>query len=151
MTSEGEIEPGWIERLDLVNRRRREGSTFGGPPLESEIEARFTASQRLAVYGTLAPGRSNHYLLQNLAGEWSEGVVRGALEDVGWGAVQGYPALRWDPRGERKVRAHLLVSPELPLHWEQLDAFEGESYVRVLVTVELDGGGIEVANLYEAR
>jgi gamma-glutamylcyclotransferase (GGCT)/AIG2-like uncharacterized protein YtfP len=151
MASDGEAGPTLVERLELVNRRRREGSTFGGPRLEEEIEARFAVSRRLAVYGTLAPGRSNHYLLEDLIGEWSEGQVHGSMEDVGWGAVQGYPALRWHPQGERVVRAHLLVSPELPRHWEQLDAFEGESYVRVLVTFELDGGGIAIANLYEAR
>jgi gamma-glutamylcyclotransferase (GGCT)/AIG2-like uncharacterized protein YtfP len=140
-----------VEHVQLVNRRRREGSSDGSPRLEEELETRFAVSSHLAVYGSLAPGRSNHYLLQDLAGEWSEGVVRGSMEDVGWGAVQGYPALRWDPQGEQKVRAYLLVSPELPRHWMQLDAFEGESYVRVLVTVELDGGGIAIANLYEAR
>ena len=41
------------------------------------------ADWRLAVYGTLAPGRPNHHQLSALSGRWSEGHVRGQLHEAG--------------------------------------------------------------------
>ncbi len=42
--------------------------------------------ERLATYGTLAPGRANHHQLDGLAGRWFVGSVRGRLFASGWGA-----------------------------------------------------------------
>jgi gamma-glutamylcyclotransferase (GGCT)/AIG2-like uncharacterized protein YtfP len=98
---------------------------------------------RLAVYGTLAPGRSNHGQLAGLAGDWSHGVVRGALHQAGWGAGEGYPGLTLDPEGA-EVPVQVFTSPDLPAHWARLDAFEGADYRRVEVTVTgADGAAIE--------
>jgi hypothetical protein len=45
----------------------------------------------------------------------------------------------------------MLVSSDLPLHWALLDEFEGVEYVRILVPIEdEDGGLIAVANTYVA-
>jgi len=141
--------------LASVNRLRFRSSSEGEQARreerEVELDERFGCSRRLAVYGSLVPGRTNHYMLSDLTGEWALGMVRGALRDVGWGAVQGYPALCWDPRSEQDVAVHLFVSPELPRRWGRLDAFEGEGYLRILVTLELAGWGGEVANLYAVR
>ena len=51
------------------------------------------ALERLATYGSLAPGRPNHHQLDGLEGRWSKGHVDGLLVDAGWGASLGYPAL----------------------------------------------------------
>ena len=106
------------------------------------------ASHRLAVYGSLASGQPNHSVIQNIRGEWTDGFVRGELTESGWGSGMGYPALTWDPDGDR-VPVKMLVSSELPEHWKRLDDFEGAEYVRVLVPVEdEDGELIAVANIY---
>jgi len=53
---------------------------------------------RLAVYGSLQPGRENHYLLAKYPGSWSRGRVRGDLVNAGWGAAGGYLGFipRWN-------------------------------------------------------
>lgn len=55
--------------------------------------------QRLAVYGTLGPGRPNHHQLAGMRGDWSEGVLHGHLHESGWGAALGYPGIVLDPHG----------------------------------------------------
>ena len=103
--------------------------------------------ERLVVYGSLAPGEPNHHLLADLTGTWTEGFVRGHLTQVGWGAAQGYPALR--PASDApRVRAFLLESEELRDRWAELDEFEGEGYERVLVSFETETAEPVVAQLY---
>lgn len=101
-----------------------------------------TTDHRLATYGTLAPGRPNHYQLAGLRGRWLKGIVRGRLVAEGWGAALGYPALVLDPAGD-PVEVHLFESPDLPLHWARLDAFEGDGYRRAAVGVETPEGILE--------
>ncbi len=103
---------------------------------------RFEAEHRLAVYGSLAPGRSNHHQLSGLRGTWAQGRVRGRLLDQGWSAAQGYPALILDPEGS-DVAVQVFTSADLPAHWVRLDAFEGEGYRRVTTKVETDDGVTE--------
>jgi gamma-glutamylcyclotransferase (GGCT)/AIG2-like uncharacterized protein YtfP len=97
---------------------------------------------RLAVYGTLAPGRENHHQMAGMAGTWRPGSVRGHLVPEGWGAALGYPALMLDPAGPL-VPVQLFESADLPAHWPRLDDFEGPGYRRTPVTVALDDGPIE--------
>ena len=92
------------------------------------------AETRLAVYGTLAPGRSNHHQLAGLEGRWRKGTVRGRLFESGWGAALGYPGLILDEQGEA-VEVQLFESPDLPAHWQRLDEFEGVGYQRVTAAV----------------
>jgi len=101
---------------------------------------------RLAVYGTLAPGRPNHRLLRGLPGLWIEGTVRGHLHEAGWGAEQGYPGLILDPDGPT-VDVHLFDSPDLPEHWTRLDEFEGSGYRRTVTTVSTTQGDL-TASIY---
>jgi gamma-glutamylcyclotransferase (GGCT)/AIG2-like uncharacterized protein YtfP len=89
---------------------------------------------RLAVYGTLAPGRSNHHQLVGLDGHWRAGAVRGRLVAEGWAATEGYPALFPDPAGP-VVEIQLFESADLPRHWERLDDFEGPGYHRIAIAV----------------
>ncbi len=103
---------------------------------------------RLAVYGSLAPGRPNAWVLAPLEGRWiTGGYVRGRLHREGWGAAHGFPGLDWDPTGDR-VRVEVFVSCELPKHWERLDAFEGSDYRRIVVPVEGLAAGPLASHIY---
>ncbi len=98
----------------------------------------------LAVYGTLAPGRSNHNQLEGLAGSWLEGTVRGQVFEQAW---CGYPGIILNADGP-SVSVLLFHSPDLPKHWERLDAFEGVGYRRVLTQVSREDGDVD-AYIYE--
>ena len=95
---------------------------------------------RLAVYGSLAPGRINHQQISSLAGKWLRGSVHGKLFASGWGSALGYPGLILDPLGP-VVEVDLFESLDLPEHWERLDEFEGNGYRRVATEVKTDEGG----------
>ena len=102
--------------------------------------------QRLATYGTLAPGRPNHHQLDGLQGRWLNGHVDGMLVDAGWGASLGYPALVLDLAGSA-IGVDVFESVDLPAHWERLDAFEGPGYERVVTTVHTSTGDVD-ASIY---
>ena len=104
------------------------------------------AAQRLAVYGTLAPGRPNHHKLSGLSGRWIDGTVRGHLRGDGWGADLGYPGIDLDPDGPT-VEVALLESPDLPDHWNRLDEFEGAGYCRATTSVVTAEGEL-AASIY---
>jgi gamma-glutamylcyclotransferase (GGCT)/AIG2-like uncharacterized protein YtfP len=95
---------------------------------------------RLAVYGTLRPGESNHALLDGVPGTWLTGTVQGVRF-----TAKGYPAFRL---GNGEVPVSVLTSAALPEHWARLDEFEGKDYRRILVPVRLTDGAVLVANLY---
>ena len=97
---------------------------------------------RLATYGTLAPGRSNHHQLAGLRGRWLVGSVKGRRIARGWGAALGFPALILAENGE-DVEVHVFVSPDLPAHWDRLDAFEGSGYRRAQARVETTEGKVD--------
>lgn len=105
--------------------RRRDAGT---PPFE-----------RLFVYGTLAPGRPNEHVLANVSGEWQPATIRGELRQQGWGAAVGFPGIVLDEDGP-EVHGMLLISAELSEHWQRLDDFEGDGYVRVLAKAVLPSG-----------
>jgi gamma-glutamylcyclotransferase (GGCT)/AIG2-like uncharacterized protein YtfP len=94
---------------------------------------------RLAVYGTLAPGRVNYHQISGLAGSWQRGTVKGKLFSSGWGAALGFPGLILDPLGP-SVDVDLFESMDLPEHWARLDEFEGSGYRRVVATVNTGEG-----------
>jgi gamma-glutamylcyclotransferase (GGCT)/AIG2-like uncharacterized protein YtfP len=138
-----------IETANAARRLRRVA-----PEAEAQLDSLFRTTERLAVYGSLAPGRQNHHIVAPLAGRWTEGIVEGDLVTYGWGAALGYPAL-YPRAGGPAVPVHLLTSDALRHAWDQLDAFEGAEYLRVLVTVRARAPTGErtlltVANLYEA-
>jgi gamma-glutamylcyclotransferase (GGCT)/AIG2-like uncharacterized protein YtfP len=89
---------------------------------------------RLAVYGSLAPGKSNHGQLAELSGDWTAGALRGRLFQDGYGTGGRYPGLRLDRDGA-EVAVQVFTSAELPAHWARLDRFEGAAYTRVEVEV----------------
>jgi gamma-glutamylcyclotransferase (GGCT)/AIG2-like uncharacterized protein YtfP len=105
-----------------------------------------TSLNRLATYGTLAPGRPNHHHLDGLEGRWFAGHVNGMLVQAGWGAGLGYPALVLDPDGP-DIGVDVFESVDLPAHWERLDAFEGPGYRRVVTAVRTSVGDVD-ASIY---
>lgn len=102
----------------------------------------------LFIYGTLAPGRPNEHVMKPLGGVWQRGSVCGHLEEKGWGAASGYPAIVLDPAAEPPVEGWLLTADALVDWWERLDEFEGAEYQRVLTDVELDDGRTVQAWIY---
>jgi gamma-glutamylcyclotransferase (GGCT)/AIG2-like uncharacterized protein YtfP len=115
--------------------------------LEGAIDALFSVSKRLIVYGSLAPGGPNHGLIADLKGEWKKGWVTGELLERGWSAAMGYPALRWCPEGT-EIEAYLLVSDQLAGFWRRLDEFEGLEYSRIWAPFWTADGEVSVGNLY---
>jgi len=136
------------EALTTLNARRAVAPANARDPLERELEERFRASHRLAVYGSLAPGEVNHHAIAELPGTWEDGIVTGTLQPLDATHGSGFPALRWRAGGP-PVAARLFVSDALPAHWRRLDAFEGTAYRRILVPVHAESGALlAVANLY---
>ncbi len=99
---------------------------------------------RLIVYGTLAPGEVNHYLLAELPGTWERCVIRGRL-----GEYWGFKTFQYDQNGPEH-RAWLLTSPDLPRKFPELDAFEGEGYRRVVIPARV-GRRLVLAQVYAGK
>ena len=95
----------------------------------------------LAVYGSLQPGGPNEHILAALDGSWTDGFVKGTLEQGGWGAKVGYPGIRLSDQGDL-IPVKLFQSLQLEAFWEQLDKFEGEEYVRQNCEVAIEGSFI---------
>ncbi len=143
-----------ITFLQHVNQLRRRANMAENREALSALEdaagTLFGCSNRLAVYGSLQPGRENHSVIEHFQGTWSTGFVRGTLFEAGWGAGIGYPAMRWNPSDSR-IAIHLFESHDLESHWARLDEFEGGEYIRILVPVEKDDTVFTVANIYALR
>ena len=100
--------------------------------------------ERLAVYGSLAPGGANNFILARLGGDWQRCTIRGRM-----GRHQGFKTFRFDPDGDEHP-AWLFISPALPAKLPALDDFEGDGYRRTLIPVKV--GGQEIwAHVYEGR
>jgi gamma-glutamylcyclotransferase (GGCT)/AIG2-like uncharacterized protein YtfP len=104
----------------------------------------FRCDERLAVYGTLAPGECNHGELAGCPGEWTAGAVRGRR------AVRAFPVFTYDPAAPF-VPVQVLDSPALARNWPRIDDFEGPDYRRIVVPVFQAELLTMVAQLYAAR
>jgi nitroimidazol reductase NimA-like FMN-containing flavoprotein (pyridoxamine 5'-phosphate oxidase superfamily)/gamma-glutamylcyclotransferase (GGCT)/AIG2-like uncharacterized protein YtfP len=129
----------------------REGRGLGDALTEAHaiafpVDRALTANNRLASYGSLAPGRINHGQLSGLVGTWTKGTVKGRLLSAGSGAALGFPGLVLDPDGE-DVEVHLFASADLPQRLPQLDAFEGRDYRREIAQI-LTADGVLDACIY---
>jgi gamma-glutamylcyclotransferase (GGCT)/AIG2-like uncharacterized protein YtfP len=104
-------------------------------------------TNRLFVYGTLAPGESNEYILADIIGTWQPAIVRGTFWQEG-GADIGCPGMIpsafYDGHGNLlsneigyEIKGLIFTSEHLPDHWQRLDDFEGEGYVRQLIEAKL--------------
>jgi gamma-glutamylcyclotransferase (GGCT)/AIG2-like uncharacterized protein YtfP len=99
---------------------------------------------RLIVYGSLAPGEANHFLLAGLAGEWHRCRIRGHM-----GQFRGFKSFRYDPQGPEHS-AWLLESAELPRVIPELDEFEGQAYARLIIPGWVNGRRV-MAQVYAGR
>lgn len=106
--------------------------------------------ERLFVYGTLAPGRANHGILEAISGAWAAATLRGTLFDEGWGARFGCPGIVPSDDGE-EIQGYLFSSEELSDYWTMLDEFEGDAYERVVVSVRTEHGKVVEACVYALR
>lgn len=104
-------------------------------------------TDRLFVYGTLAPGHPNAHVLADVPGRWEPAVVKGRLLAEGWGSAIGYPGIVLDDAGEA-VHGLVFSSDELAAHWARLDEFEGEGYERVPASAQLEDGSVVPAYVY---
>ncbi len=91
----------------------------------------------LAVYGTLAPGEVNHWVVRPIDGVWHPGTIRGWTYEITWGPATGFIGFTPDVDGN-DVPVQVLVSDKLTSWWHQIDEFEGPGYHRVIVDVSLD-------------
>lgn len=132
-----------VDRANTGRRGRLADASGDAGDAGAALECAFACSQRLAVYGTLAPGECNYHLLAACQGPWLHGAVRGRL------ATREHRVLTYDPRAGL-VLVQMLTSPGLPGQWTQLDAFEQPTHRRILVPVFAGGRLLAVANLYEA-
>ena len=108
-------------------------------------------TQRLFVYGSLAPGRPNAHVLAGIRGTWQPATVKGTLHHDGWGAAIGFPGIVLEEEVGTEVRGLVFSSDELSDHWTRLDEFEGEGYERLPAQATLDDGTVVRAYLYALR
>ena len=99
---------------------------------------------RLIVYGSLAPGGTNAFMLAGLVGEWHPCRIRGHL-----GTYRGFKSFRYDPQGPEHP-AWLLSCAELSRVILELDDFEGEEYERRIIPARVNGRSV-MAQVYEGR
>jgi gamma-glutamylcyclotransferase (GGCT)/AIG2-like uncharacterized protein YtfP len=100
--------------------------------------------ERLIVYGSLAPGGVNNFILARLGGSWHRCTIRGRIR-----MYRGFRAFKYDPDGEEQP-AWLFTSPALRLKFPDLDDFEGDDYRRIVIPARVGGQDI-LANVYEGK
>lgn len=106
--------------------------------------------EQLFVYGTLAPGRPNEHVIDEIGDSWKTGIVTGTLRQEGWGAELGYPGISLDEHGD-EISGFLFSSENLSAFWSKLDEFEGAAYERVMTTVKLTKNRTVGAYIYALR
>ncbi len=107
-------------------------------------------TDRLFVYGTLAPGRPNEHVLAQVPGTWEAATVKGTLLQDGWGAALGYPGIILDDLGD-EVQGLIFSSEVLSAHWDALDEFEGDGYERLITSAKLVDGTVVKAHIYALK
>ncbi|MBU3003724.1 hypothetical protein [Paraglaciecola arctica] len=68
----------------------------------------------LFIYGTLALGKPNEHLLQDLKGTWMNSSIKGVLVQSGWGPISAFQVL-FDSKGDQ-VHGLIFCSEELEQH-----------------------------------
>ena len=91
--------------------------------------------ETLFVYGTLMPNCPNAHVLENIVGKFVPATVKGKLVDAGWSASMGYPGIRLED-GSDTIHGFLFYSDNLINHWDFLDEFEGEEFIRMPIKAE---------------
>ena len=91
--------------------------------------------ETLFVYGTLMPNCPNAHILENIVGKFLPATVKGKLVDAGWSASMGYPGIRLED-GSDTIHGFLFYSDNLINHWDFLDEFEGEEFIRMPIKLK---------------
>ena len=99
---------------------------------------------KLILYGSLAPGGVNAFMLAGLVGEWRPCRIRGRM-----GSFRGFKSCRYDPQGPEHP-AWLFSSADLPRIIPELDDFEGEEYERRIIPARINGRWV-MAQVYGGR
>ncbi len=108
------------------------------------------STDRLFVYGTLAPGRQNGHVLEGIPGTWEPAILRGKLVQGRRGSARGYPGVVLG-RSADKIHGELFSSRKLSWHWKRLDKFEGNGYRRQTTSVFLGNGKTASVQVYVLR
>tara|TARA_Y100000816_G_C25752181_1_gene395459 strand:+ start:68 stop:403 length:336 start_codon:yes stop_codon:yes gene_type:complete len=106
--------------------------------------------EHLLVYGTLAPGESNHYMMKDIPGVWKTAYFKGIVLKKDWGKWTGYPGIILDNEAD-EIKGYVFSSRELKEHWDRLDEFEGKDYSRVKTSAKLEDGTLIEAHIYELK
>lgn len=110
---------------------------------------RYKPEKNLIIYGTLAPNKPNHSVVEHIRGAWQRAIVKGKLENKGWGAELGYYGFKHaDRANQAEIEAFVLSSDELVANWPYLDNFEGDGYTRILAAYTLTSGETGVGYIY---
>ena len=104
--------------------------------------------EHLLVYGTLAPGESNHYMMKDIPGVWKTAYFKGIVLKKDWGKWNGYPGIILDNEAD-EIKGYVFSSKDLKEHWDRLDNFEGKDYSRVISSAKLENGTLIEAYIYE--
>ncbi|PVZ70227.1 gamma-glutamylcyclotransferase family protein [Pelagibaculum spongiae] len=127
---------------DTINQQRIE---VGYCPSEELM----SYDRYLVVYASLAPGAVNQHILEPLDGSWSKATVVGELVenkvDNHWAAM----CLKTEQGTDIEVQ--LFTCDQLAEHWNEIDAFEGDSYRRLLTPITLQDGSCLLANIYTLK
>jgi len=103
----------------------------------------------LIIYGSLAPGEWNHSVMDPIKGEWRKAIIRGKLQEGGWGSSLGYNGfILVNTEEASTINCYVLFSKDLLLHWDYLDEFEGDGYKRIQTEYELENGQKGSAYIY---
>ena len=102
------------------------------------------------MYGSLAEGESNHWVIEHIKGIWYPATIKGKIIDNGWSIRKGYP--QYVPSKHEMMNVLVFVSEELHLYWKDIDEFEGEEYYeRILIPYVLEAGTTHNGYIYQAK
>ena len=60
--------------------------------------------EALIIYGSLAPGEKNHFVMQDIPGEWLNATIHACIEDNGWSTRTCLLYTSPSPRDRQKSR-----------------------------------------------
>lgn len=103
----------------------------------------------LIIYGSLAPGESNHSVMAPIKGDWQKATIKGKLREGGWGSSLGYNGfISVNSEEAETINCYVLFSEDLPSNWDYLDEFEGDGYQRIQTEYELENGKKGIGFIY---
>ena len=105
---------------------------------------------KLFVYGTLKPDESMGHMLKAIGGTWEKATVQGKYIEAG--SIQGfdYPGIILRDSGE-DINGYVFISDNLSNHWNEIDAYEGPFYRRVVTRATIADGRTVDTFVYELK